>query len=134
MAKKGRTPATDDAARWLDEQYRKDPGMKRRVTALVDEMLITQDLVALRAERGVSQRQLAELAGMKQPIEIATRPTGGRWCAAWQLDPHVFSHLRSGRRARRARVGGAGAAVSGRGTGGGCDRRCGSPRRSLRSD
>jgi DNA-binding Xre family transcriptional regulator len=51
-----------------DSQYRKDPGMKRRVTALVDEMLITQDLVALRTERGVSQRQLAELAGMKQPM------------------------------------------------------------------
>lgn len=53
---------------WVDEQYRKSPGLKKRVDALVEEMSIEQDLIAFRQERGLSQRALAELVGVKQPV------------------------------------------------------------------
>jgi DNA-binding XRE family transcriptional regulator len=54
--------------RWMDEQYRKTAGLKKRVDALVEEMSIEQDLIALRQERGLSQRALAALVGVKQPV------------------------------------------------------------------
>lgn len=54
--------------RWMDEQYRKTPGLKARVEALVEEMSIEQDLIALREERGLSQRALAGLVGVRQPV------------------------------------------------------------------
>jgi DNA-binding XRE family transcriptional regulator len=53
---------------WMDAQYGKTPGLKRRVEALVEEMSIEQDLIALREERGLSQRALAGLVGVKQPV------------------------------------------------------------------
>ena len=53
---------------WMDEQYRKTPGLKKRVATLVEEMSIEQDLIALRQERGLSQRALAGLVGVKQPV------------------------------------------------------------------
>ena len=53
---------------WMDEQYRTSPGLKERVEALVEEMSIEQGLIALRHERGLSQRALADLAGVKQPV------------------------------------------------------------------
>ena len=62
--KNGRT----ELRKWMDEQYRKHPNLRSRVDALVEEMAIEQDLVALREARGLSQRALAELAGMKQPV------------------------------------------------------------------
>ncbi len=62
--KNGRT----ELRKWMDEQYRKNAGLRRRVDALVEEMSIEQDLVALREARGLSQRALAALAGMQQPI------------------------------------------------------------------
>ena len=51
----------------MDEQYAKDPGMKRRVDVLLNEMEIEQDLVALREQRGLSQRELAKRLGVSQP-------------------------------------------------------------------
>jgi DNA-binding XRE family transcriptional regulator len=54
--------------RWMDEQYRTSPGLKERVEALVEEMSIEQGLIALRRERGLSQRALADLVGVKQPV------------------------------------------------------------------
>ena len=53
---------------WMDEQYRNTPGLKERVEALVEEMSIEQGLIALRAERGLSQRALADRVGVKQPV------------------------------------------------------------------
>lgn len=53
---------------WMDQQYRKTLGLKRRVEALVEEMAIEQDFIALREERGLSQRALAGLVGVKQPV------------------------------------------------------------------
>ena len=52
---------------WLEEQYRRDPDMEARVDALVAEMAIEQDLVALRESAGVSQRALAKRLGVSQP-------------------------------------------------------------------
>ena len=60
--------ATTELRRWMDEQYRKTPGLKKRVDALVEEMSIEQDLIVLRQERGLSQRALADLVGVKQPV------------------------------------------------------------------
>ena len=54
--------------RWMDEQYRTSPGLKERVEALVEEMSIEQGLIALRRERGLSQRALADLVGVQQPV------------------------------------------------------------------
>jgi ribosome-binding protein aMBF1 (putative translation factor) len=53
---------------WMDEQYRIQAGLRKRVEALVAEMSIEQDLIALREDRGLSQRALARLVGMKQPV------------------------------------------------------------------
>jgi transcriptional regulator with XRE-family HTH domain len=53
---------------WIDRQYRKAPGLKKRVDALVEAMSVEQDLIALRQERGLSQRELARLAHVKQPV------------------------------------------------------------------
>ena len=53
---------------WIAGQYRKTPGLKERVEALVEEMSIEQGLIALRQERGLSQRALANLVGVKQPV------------------------------------------------------------------
>src|SRR6266508_3305387 len=53
---------------WMDGQYRKTPRLKARVEALVEEMSIEQDLIALREERGLSQRALAALVGVQQPV------------------------------------------------------------------
>ena len=53
---------------WMDEQYRKTPGLHERVAALVEDMSIEQDLIALREDRGLSQRALADLVGVTQPV------------------------------------------------------------------
>lgn len=58
---------TSDFRVWLEEQYRHDPGMEARVDALVAEMALEQDLVALRESAGVSQRALAKRLGVSQP-------------------------------------------------------------------
>ncbi len=58
---------TSDFRVWLEGQYRHDPGMEARVDALVAEMALEQDLVALREFAGVSQRALAKRLGVSQP-------------------------------------------------------------------
>jgi DNA-binding XRE family transcriptional regulator len=57
----------DDLDRWLENEYRKHPGMEARVDAIVAEMTLEQDLVALRERAGVSQRELAKRLGVSQP-------------------------------------------------------------------
>ena len=54
--------------KWMDRQYRVTPGLKRRVETLVEQLSLEQDIIALREERGLSQRALAGLIGVKQPI------------------------------------------------------------------
>ena len=63
-----RNSSKTELRQWMDEQYRTSPGLKERVEALVEEMSIEQGLIALRQERGLSQRALADLVGVKQPV------------------------------------------------------------------
>lgn len=65
-----------DVREWLDAQYAKEPGLREEVEELLAEMEIEQGLVALREARGVSQRQLAAVSGLKQPA-IARLEAGG---------------------------------------------------------
>lgn len=69
-------PPTVDATAWLDEQYRKDPGLRGRVEAAMTEMEVIEALVAMREASGMSQRALAEKIGMKQPA-LAALERGG---------------------------------------------------------
>jgi predicted XRE-type DNA-binding protein len=52
---------------WIDGQLKADKTFGRRVDALVNEMKIEQELVALREKRGISQRAAAKLIGASQP-------------------------------------------------------------------
>ncbi len=52
---------------WIDGQLKADKAFARRVDALVNEMKIEQELVALREKRGISQRAAAKLIGASQP-------------------------------------------------------------------
>lgn len=51
---------------YLDEQM-KDPEFRAEYEALDAEYALIRQLIDLRIRRGLSQRQLAERAGMKQP-------------------------------------------------------------------
>jgi len=53
--------------RWVDAQLGADPCLAEDVDALIAEMKLEQELVALREKRGISQRQLAKLLGTSQP-------------------------------------------------------------------
>lgn len=53
--------------RWVDAQLEADPRLAEDVDALISEMKLEQELVALREKRGISQRQLARLLGTSQP-------------------------------------------------------------------
>lgn len=53
---------------WMDEQYRNEPGLRERVQALIAEMDLEEELVALRQSAGLSQRDIAERLGVKQPV------------------------------------------------------------------
>jgi transcriptional regulator with XRE-family HTH domain len=57
-----------DVDRWLDEQYAADPGLQDRVDAMIEEMRLVEQIVALRKARGLSQRDLATRVGVKQPV------------------------------------------------------------------
>ena len=70
---KARTRATaatkkKGALDWVQAQLDGDPTLRQEVEALVDEISIEQDLIALREARGLSQRQLARVAGVAQPM------------------------------------------------------------------
>lgn len=52
---------------WVDGQLSGDTRLAQDVDDLLNEMRLEQDLVALREERGLSQRELAELLGTSQP-------------------------------------------------------------------
>ena len=52
---------------WIDGELQADPRLARDVEALVSEMKLEQELVALREMRGLSQRDLAQLLGTSQP-------------------------------------------------------------------
>jgi transcriptional regulator with XRE-family HTH domain len=64
-AKGARTERT--LMRWVDQQLAGDRDLARRVEALLDQMRVEQDLVALRQARGLSQSQLAKILHISQP-------------------------------------------------------------------
>jgi len=61
--------------RWLWGDLKPDGDLGRKADALVSEMKIQQQLVALRETRGLSQRSAAKLLGASQPY-IAKLETG----------------------------------------------------------
>ena len=52
---------------WIAGELQADPQLAHDVDALVSEMRLEQELVALREMRGLSQRDLARLLGTSQP-------------------------------------------------------------------
>jgi predicted XRE-type DNA-binding protein len=64
-----------DFMRWLWGDLKPDRDLNRKADALVGEMKIQQQLVALREARGLSQRAAAKLLGASQPY-IAKLETG----------------------------------------------------------
>jgi len=52
---------------WSLEEHLKDPAVKAEYDALEGEFALIRQLIDLRIERGLSQRKLAEHAGMQQP-------------------------------------------------------------------
>lgn len=74
-AKEIRAPRT--VAEWIKQQHAKDTERRRRVQALLKELEIEQDLIALREKRRLSQSELAKLVGVSQPAiaKIESRRT-----------------------------------------------------------
>ena len=61
-------PLTNRVTDWIDKELADDPDFARDVDAELQAMRVEQELVALRQARGVSQRQLARMLGVKQPV------------------------------------------------------------------
>lgn len=57
----------DEVQEWVEAQYRRDPGLRKRVEARLAEMRLEQELVALREARGLSQTDVARRLGVTQP-------------------------------------------------------------------
>ena len=53
--------------KWVEEQLDQDSSLRQQVDEMLSEMRIEQDLLALRLQKGVSQRQLAKTLGVSQP-------------------------------------------------------------------
>jgi transcriptional regulator with XRE-family HTH domain len=53
--------------KWVDHQVDTDADLRRKVEESLNEMMIEQKLAALRAQRGMTQAQLAERLGVSQP-------------------------------------------------------------------
>ena|SRR5579872_5967395 len=60
---------------WLDHEVARRGG-EREVEALVNEMMLEEQLADLRKKRGLSQAKLAKLVGVSQPV-IARIESGG---------------------------------------------------------
>lgn len=52
---------------WVDRKLSRDSVLRSRVEETLGQMRIEQDIVALRAARGLSQRDLARLLRVSQP-------------------------------------------------------------------
>ena len=61
-------PLTNRVTDWIDKELADDPDFARDVDAELQAMRVEQELVALRQARGVSQRQLARMLGVTQPV------------------------------------------------------------------
>jgi DNA-binding Xre family transcriptional regulator len=56
-----------DFMKWIDHQVDTDADLKRKVDEYLNEMMIEQQLSALRKQRGMTQAQLAKRLGVSQP-------------------------------------------------------------------
>ncbi len=53
---------------WIDEELTKDAALASRVEGELARLRLEQDLVTLREARGLSQRELARIVGISQPV------------------------------------------------------------------
>jgi HTH-type transcriptional regulator/antitoxin HipB len=71
-----RTPSRHHASwREVRDSFLADPEVQQAYTDLAPRFAVVRQLIALREERGWSQRDLADRAGMKQP-QLARLETG----------------------------------------------------------
>lgn len=59
---------TQTVQAWIERELKSDAELRRQVEETLNRTRIEQDLAALRERRNVSQRQLAEALGVKQPV------------------------------------------------------------------
>lgn len=97
---------------WIDEELAKDAKLSARVEAELARLRLEQDLVALRERRGISQRTLARMVGVSQPV--IARIEAGRTLnielrtlvkIATALDSEVQITIRRRRRSSRVPAG-----------------------------
>jgi DNA-binding Xre family transcriptional regulator len=68
--------AKNDFMDWLDRETARRGIDEKEIAALVDQMMVEDQLTALRLKRGISQAALADLMGVKQPL-VARIESGG---------------------------------------------------------
>ncbi|MGA9720967.1 MAG: helix-turn-helix domain-containing protein [Candidatus Binatus sp.] len=61
---------------WLDRETARRGIDEKEIAALVDQMMVEDQLTALRLKRGISQSALADLMGVTQPL-VARIEAGG---------------------------------------------------------
>ena len=54
--------------KWVDEELERDADLAARVDADLTRLRVEQDLIVLREEQGLSQRELARRIGVSQPV------------------------------------------------------------------
>ena len=96
---------------WIDKELMNDPKLASRVDSELARLRLDQDLVILREQRGISQRRLAQMVGVSQPV-IARIETGRsrnlelrtliKIAAALDSEVHIIIRRRRPRRATRA--------------------------------
>ena len=83
---------------WMDEELAKDARLASKVEDELARLRLEQDLVTLREGRGLSQRELARIVGVSQPViaRIETRRAGNlglrtlvRIAAALDSEVHI---------------------------------------------
>jgi transcriptional regulator with XRE-family HTH domain len=65
---KRKTGSPKTVQEWMEGALQGDAELRRQVEETLNRMRIEQDLAALRERRKLSQRQLAEILGVKQPV------------------------------------------------------------------
>jgi transcriptional regulator with XRE-family HTH domain len=68
--------AKSDFMGWLDRETARRGIDEKEIAALVEQMMVEDQLTELRLKRGISQAALADLMGVKQPL-VARIESGG---------------------------------------------------------